>query len=81
MNITVKMFAALRDAVGESEVAIEVPEGSTVATIRVALCEAHPQLQPLVEQAMFAVDAHYAREDQVIRQGSDVACIPPVSGG
>jgi molybdopterin synthase catalytic subunit/molybdopterin synthase sulfur carrier subunit len=81
MRVTVKMFAAARDVVGLSEVVAEVPNGATIADVRRALCKAYPQAQPLVERAMFAVDAHYAQDDDVIAENADVACIPPVSGG
>lgn len=81
MKVAVKLFAAVRDAIGQSEVAIEVPEGATVAKVRSALCVAYPQLRLLIERAMFAVDASYAQDDDILAEGVEVACIPPVSGG
>ena len=81
MRLTVKMFAAARDAVGASEVAIDVPDGATVAELRATLCELFPQVKPLVERAMFAVDARYAQDGDAVPAGAEVACIPPVSGG
>ena len=81
MRVTVKLFAAARDAVGNSEVTITMPDGATIADVRQSLGEAYPQVQPLVERAMFAVNARYAQDDDVIGEESDVACIPPVSGG
>lgn len=81
MNVMVKVFAAARDAVGADEVALEVPQGSTVGDVRTALCGAYPQIKPLVERALFAVDAQYAQDDEAIRADTEIACIPPVSGG
>jgi sulfur-carrier protein len=81
MRVTVKMFAAARDAVGQSEVVIEVPDGATVANARSALLSAYPQLRSHVERAMFAIDARYAHDDDMIPKNTEVACIPPVSGG
>lgn len=81
MNVRVKMFAAARDAVGADEVALEVPQGSTIGDLRTALCDAYPHVKPLVERAMFAVDARYAQDDEAIRDDAEIACIPPVSGG
>jgi molybdopterin converting factor small subunit len=74
------MFAAARDAVGSS-VDVEVPDGATVADLRSQLITDYPQLAELIRRAMFAVDASYASEQSTICGASDVACIPPVSGG
>lgn len=80
MRVTVKMFAAARDAVGPS-VDVEVPGDAKVADLRDKLMADYPQLAELIRRAMFAVDASYASEDSNISGASDVACIPPVSGG
>lgn len=81
MRVTVKMFAAAREAVGASEVAVDVAEGATVADLRSALIAEYSQLAPLAEHAMFAVNAHYANEADILPSNSEIACIPPVSGG
>jgi sulfur-carrier protein len=75
------MFAAAREAVGAGEVGVDVPDGATVAEVRAALCQAYPQVKPLIERAMFAVDAGYAQDGELVPANADVACIPPVSGG
>jgi molybdopterin synthase catalytic subunit len=81
MRVTLKLFAAVRDAIGQNEVVIELPEDAKITNVRSALCAMHPQLRFLVERAMFAIDARYAQDDDIVAEGSDVACIPPVSGG
>ena len=80
MRVTVKMFAAARDAVGPS-VDVEVPDDATIASLRGQLITDYPQLADLIRRAMFAIDATYANDDSVISSVSEVACIPPVSGG
>jgi molybdopterin converting factor subunit 1 len=81
MRVTLKLFAAARDAVGQGDVVIAVPDLATIADVRRVLGETYPQVQGLVERAMFAVNARYARDDEVIDEIADIACIPPVSGG
>ena len=81
MTVTIKMFAAAREAVGAAEVNIEVPANASAGDLRQALCENYPQVRPLAERAMFAVNARYVRDDEAIQPGAEVACIPPVSGG
>lgn len=80
MRVTVKMFAAARDAVGPS-VDVEVPDDATIASLRGQLITDYPQLADLIRRAMFAIDTTYANDDSVISTVSEVACIPPVSGG
>jgi molybdopterin synthase catalytic subunit len=41
----------------------------------------YPAFAPLVDQLLIAVDAEYADDDHRLTNQSDVACIPPVSGG
>ena len=81
MRVTVKMFAAAREAVGASEITVDVANGVTVADLRRILIAEYPQLAPLVERAMFAINAEYASNDELLSAESDIACIPPVSGG
>ncbi len=81
MRVTVKMFAAAREAVGASEVAMEVDDGATVADLRCAMIDEYPQLESVVDRAMFAINARYASNEDKVSAESEVACIPPVSGG
>jgi molybdopterin converting factor subunit 1 len=81
MRITIKLFAAVRDAVEQDEVVIEVPQGATVAQVRAAFCEAFPRARVFVERSLFAIDMSYAQDNEVMRENAEVACIPPVSGG
>jgi molybdopterin converting factor subunit 1 len=77
----VRLFAAAREAAGAGAVELELPAGATVGQLRVALGDRFPDLQPLLGQCRFAVDAAYVDDQAVIPAGADLACIPPVSGG
>mgnify|MGYP000431890701 CR=1 FL=1 len=81
MRVTVKMFAAAREAVGASEVTVKVVDRATIVDLRTALITEYPQLAQLVNRAMFAVDARYANDEDLLPSGGEIACIPPVSGG
>ena len=76
MQIRVLLFGPLADRAGSSVVQLELPEGATAGdTVR--------ELQGLSEGATwaFAVNAEYAAPGQVLKDGDEVALIPPVSGG
>ena len=81
MIVTVKLFAAARDAVELSEVRLEIGTDATVRELRTSLAEQYPPLQPILGQSLFAVDAQYVSEGTPLDANSDIACIPPVSGG
>ena len=81
MRVRVLLFAAARQLAGRDVAAIDLPEGSTVADLRRVLAERHPPLSAILAQTRFAVDAEYATDGTVLSEKSEVACIPPVSGG
>ncbi len=81
MNTIVLLFAGARELVDRSETTLDLPEGATVAQLRGALQEKHPQLQPLLAHALFAIDNDYVSNETLVPAGVEVACIPPVSGG
>jgi molybdopterin converting factor subunit 1 len=81
MNVVVKLFAAAREIVGAGEIVVNVPAGAKVADLRGALALAAPELAPLAERSLMAVNAEYATESTPLTAGDELALIPPVSGG
>jgi molybdopterin converting factor small subunit len=81
MVVRVQLFAVAGQLAGCREIELELPDGATVVDLRHSLVQAVPALGPLMGQMLFAVDHQYARDQARIEASSDVACIPPVSGG
>jgi molybdopterin converting factor subunit 1 len=81
MIVRVRLFAAPRELVGQPEVSLELPTGSTIADLRLALAEEWPALAGVLPHCRFAVENDFAAESAGLTPGGDVACIPPVSGG
>jgi molybdopterin converting factor subunit 1 len=79
--VRVKLFAGLREAAGTDLFEWEAPEAATVADLRKALCDRFPQAAALAARSFVAVDREYAVESRILSAGSEVAFIPPVSGG
>lgn len=81
MTITVKLFASLRREAGTDELALELPAGATVGDAVAALRDG--PLPWLPDRATFAVavDREYAADDAPLEPGSELALVPPVSGG
>lgn len=81
MNVSVKLFAVAAEKVGSDSIAVLLPEQATIADLRRKLAEECPALQPLVKHFLFAMNAEYAADSAAILADSEIACIPPVSGG
>lgn len=81
MKRTVFLFAAARQHGGHAEVELELPDSATVRDLRQAIIRQFPQLEPLVKRCHFALDQEYATDSMPLAAASEIACIPPVSGG
>lgn len=80
MTITALFFASYADAFGRDRIEMEVPSGSTVGDVLRHLQTLGRELA-LPPSPLVAVNERYARYDQVLRAGDEVAVIPPVAGG
>ncbi len=79
--LSVRLFALIREKVGREAIALEVPAGTTVGALAGRLRAAEPAVAPYLEASRVAVNLTFARPDQVLAPGDDVALIPPVGGG
>jgi molybdopterin converting factor small subunit len=81
MMIRVKLFAVAKQLAGSGEVEVVVEEGATVADVERALVKEVPAIADVVSHARWAVDAKFASGDVNVSPKSELALIPPVSGG
>lgn len=81
MRVTVRLFARLREIAGASELARDLAPGATIGDVWRQLAHEFPELASYERSISSAVNADYARMDQVVGDGDEVAFLPPVSGG
>jgi molybdopterin converting factor subunit 1 len=76
VEVTVRLFAMLRERAGSGSLTLDLPEGARVR-------DALDSLAGLAEgiPLVMAVNREYASEEQVLGAGDELALIPPVSGG
>jgi molybdopterin synthase catalytic subunit len=78
--ITVRLFARLREQAGTGCEQLDVA-GGTIAEVYEALVHRHPGLEPDRALVRAARNEEFARWEDRVREGDEVAFIPPVSGG
>lgn len=81
MQITVKLFALMREKAGKEIVQLTVPEGATVRRALDVLQQQHPELAPYLTNSRPALQMEFVEAETVLQSGDEVALIPPVSGG
>jgi molybdopterin converting factor subunit 1 len=80
MTVRVLLFASYADALGASEVMLDLPPGSRVRDVlsRVQSLAAGKRIPA---NPMVAVNERYAGANQIVEATDEVAIIPPVAGG
>jgi molybdopterin synthase catalytic subunit len=81
MHVSVRLFASYREAAGRGTLNLEVPEGATLGAVAEALAGAYPALREPLGRAVIAVNQDVAPLDTPVRDGDEVAFLPPMSGG
>jgi len=88
MRVRLLCFGVLKDLLGVANEEIELGEGSTVATLlrileqRASNLAVGTSMSAHVWQGLaVAVNREYTSTATVLREGDEVALLPPVSGG
>jgi len=81
MKVRLLYFAVLRDIAGKRDDVLDLPEGARPADVWRRLREQYRELRDYVQPPMTAINESYADADQVLRDGDELAFIPPVAGG
>jgi molybdopterin synthase catalytic subunit len=81
MHVHVLLFGALKDLQAREKETVELPEQATVAEFLRRFIAAAPQVGKYAGSLAIAVNREYALPTQVLREGDEVALLPPVSGG
>ena len=80
-RIKVRLFAILREMVGEREITITVPTGITVKRLNNEILKKYPQLKSFSNKFVTSVNCKVIAGDAIITSKDEIALLPPVSGG
>jgi molybdopterin converting factor subunit 1 len=80
MTVDVLLFASYAETLGGPKVTLDLAAGATVRDVLAEL-RRFPGAERLPPSPMIAVNHRYARHDDAISPGDEIAVIPPVAGG
>lgn len=82
-SITVKVlfFARARELTNQKEIVLTIPPQTAHTTFTSTILPKFPALEPLASHCVLAVNQAYLEQDQLLRDGDELAVIPPISGG
>jgi molybdopterin synthase catalytic subunit len=81
MRVTVLFFGVLKEMLSSESQTLALPAGSTVDAVLEHYRELLPQQPRLWSTLAIAVNQSYAVKGCLLRDGDEVALLPPVSGG
>ncbi len=80
--ITIKFFAMLKGKVGKDEAMISIPKQITLSELKEILkIEFSPIKEFIDKNIMISVNQEFAVSDTIIKDGDEIALLPPFSGG
>ncbi len=81
--VTIKLFAVYRERAKTDSIKIDIERDMPVKDVLEIVKEKVPSIKDLIikGKGMIAVNQDIARLDTIVKDGDEVALIPPVSGG
>jgi molybdopterin synthase sulfur carrier subunit len=81
IQITVKLFAIFQEVLATDELQINLEPSTSVSAIFDRLVSKHPHLEKWRSLTRYAVNLNFVDPQTILKNGDEVALIPPVSGG
>jgi molybdopterin synthase catalytic subunit len=83
MRVKCLFFAASRDVTGVQEKELTIADGTKTDALIAHLIEQFPGLGPIFQSAVLAVNQDYTDPESPVelKEGDEIAVIPPISGG
>jgi molybdopterin synthase catalytic subunit len=81
MRVLIQLFASLKDAAKTSQIELKIPENANVSQLLESVARNFPALEKWLPHCRVALNEEYATNEQLVREGDEIALIPPVSGG
>ena len=79
MQLKLLFFGSAADLVGKRILDVECREGETTKDVYSRVLEDNPQLAS--QKLHLSINQQYAKGDEIVREGDEIAIFAPVSGG
>lgn len=79
--VTILLFASFAEATGRPRIPAELPDGATVADAWAHAQQLAPGLARWARPPLVAKNREYAKIDEPLAAGDEVAFLPPIAGG
>jgi len=81
VQIRVLFFGILRDLAERANEDLTLPESSNISALLTHYAQSIPSLQSLISSLAVSINQEYAGPGTPLKDGDEVALLPPVSGG
>lgn len=81
MKLKVKFFASFREIAKKESIELQVGKNSTVNDVLNILLNKFPELRKNKEHIIISLNHEYAKLTEKVKDGDELALLPPVSGG
>ena len=82
-EITIKIlyFAFIKELTGVRTDTMKLPDGSTINNLLTNILDIYPQINNLLKTIKVSVNYKVVDKNTILKDGDEVALLPPVSGG
>jgi molybdopterin synthase catalytic subunit len=81
VKVRVRLFGSLREQAGQAMLDLVLEPGATAADLRDRLALDYPLVGTLGQRLAVSINLEHASYNDVLREGDEVALLPPVAGG
>lgn len=81
MTVRLRFFARYAELVGREEIELDVSQPTTVLDLVRRVKDQVPAARQLPEHPLAAVNLQHVQLDTSVRDGDEVALLPPLAGG
>jgi molybdopterin converting factor subunit 1 len=81
VRVRVLFFGMVKDAAQRGTEDLDVPEGSVLSEVLAHYVQIMPALKSLMPSVAVSINQEYAGPEAKLKEGDEIALLPPVSGG
>lgn len=81
INIKILYFAFIKDLTGVGSGTMRLPYDSTIQNMLTNILDIYPQINNVLKSIKVSVNYKLVDRNTILKDGDEVALLPPISGG